>query len=154
MYKYVGIRSSIELLCRNFRNDLDGLWYSFIIKMTSLNGLIWIFISSNIVFAFSVRFPVNFTRRTSTDEYQLIAAHVVRMKSVDYFRIWTTLYIELIRSEFLWIWKNVQLMRHGDRNIVRSFPNNRYADKIYWPGGYGALTMVSATDSVESEKWK
>lgn len=33
---------------------------------------------------------------------------------------------------------------HEDRNIIKTFPNNRYSDMKYWPdGGYGALTKVS-----------
>lgn len=38
---------------------------------------------------------------------------------------------------------NAQLYRHGDRNIIKSFPNNVYNNESYWPGGFGQLTNVS-----------
>lgn len=36
----------------------------------------------------------------------------------------------------------MQIFRHGDRNIAKSFPKDPYKDEIHWPGGIGQLTQV------------
>lgn len=37
---------------------------------------------------------------------------------------------------------NLQIYRHGDRNIDKVYPNDPYKDEKYWPGGIGELTNV------------
>ncbi|XP_031632797.1 prostatic acid phosphatase-like [Contarinia nasturtii] len=32
--------------------------------------------------------------------------------------------------------------RHGERNVLKAYPNDPYANESYWPGGFGELTKV------------
>lgn len=36
------------------------------------------------------------------------------------------------------------MFRHGERNILDTYPNDPYDDESYWPEGYGQLTNVRA----------
>lgn len=35
------------------------------------------------------------------------------------------------------------IVRHGDRNIKRTYPLDPYKNKTFWPNGYGELSNVS-----------
>lgn len=35
-----------------------------------------------------------------------------------------------------------QIFRHGQRNIMKSYPKDPYKDEVHWPGGFGQLTNV------------
>lgn len=44
-----------------------------------------------------------------------------------------------------------QMYRHGDRNIVGTYPNDPYKNETYyWPEGFGELTNVSVILKIES----
>lgn len=43
--------------------------------------------------------------------------------------------------------KYIQIFRHGQRNIEKSYPNDPYKDVVYWPEGFGQLTNVSENKS-------
>lgn len=34
------------------------------------------------------------------------------------------------------------IVRHGERNIQKTYPNDPYKDESFWPGGFGQLTKV------------
>lgn len=36
------------------------------------------------------------------------------------------------------------IVRHGDRNIKRTYPNDPYKNKTFWKNGYGELSNVSS----------
>lgn len=36
-----------------------------------------------------------------------------------------------------------KLFRHGDRNIIHTYPNDPWKDESNWPAGFGQLTNVS-----------
>lgn len=36
-----------------------------------------------------------------------------------------------------------KLFRHGDRNIINTYPTDPWKDESNWPAGFGQLTNVS-----------
>lgn len=45
------------------------------------------------------------------------------------------------------------ICRHGDKNIVHSYPNDPYKDELNWPGGFGELTDVGMRQHYELGKY-
>ncbi|XP_055307975.1 prostatic acid phosphatase-like [Sitodiplosis mosellana] len=94
--------------------------------MIALFGFILILVLSNFEFGYCIHFPIN--------------SAAIGNASAG------------ISREYQLIFAHV-LYRHGDRNIVGTFPKNQYSDLKYWPGGYGALTNVGKRQQYELGKY-
>lgn len=46
-----------------------------------------------------------------------------------------------------------QVFRHGDRNVIGSYPNSPFKNDSFWPGGRGALSKVGKQEQYKLGKY-